>query len=146
MVHTSFTVKMDQFLKGVYELWILSYTLAKVTGIKKKLAKEFLQKEPSYTLHRNHRVYGNHYRKTKAFYPLHILQADLLTLDAIQRRHNKPYKYILLAISVFSRYAYAVPLQSKRGNEVAKALESIFEQDSYKKFKQTVEVNFLIPV
>ena len=37
---------------------------------------------PSYTLHRNHRVCGNHYRKTKALFPLRTLQADLLTLDA----------------------------------------------------------------
>ena len=120
-------------------------TLARVTRIKKKLANEYLQKESSYTLHRNHRTRGSHYLKTKAFYPRHILQADLLTLDAIQRRQNKPYKYILLAISVFSRYSYAVPLRSKRGNEVAKALEFIFEQDSYKKIQTDRRSEFFKP-
>ena len=87
---------MDQVLKGVYEnigepgSLSSPTTLAQVTGIKKKLAKEYLQKEPSYTLHRNHRTRGRDYRKTKAFYPLHILEADFLTLDKVQRRHNKP--------------------------------------------------------
>ena len=35
----------------------------------------------------------------------------------------------LLAISAFIRFAYAVPLRSKRVVEVARALESIFEKD-----------------
>jgi hypothetical protein len=139
-------------LKGAYEnigepgSLTSPTTLAQNTGIEKKLAKEYLQKESRYNFHQNHRTKGRDYRKPKAFYPWHIFQADPLTLDAIQRPHNKPFKYILLAISVFSWSAYAVPLQSKRGNEVAKALESIFEQDSYEKFKQTVEVNLLIPM
>ena len=74
-----------------------------------------------------------------------MLQADLLTLDPIQKRHNKPQKYILLAISVFSRYAYSVPFQSKRGNEVAKAVESIFGQDSYKKIQTDRGSEFINP-
>ena len=69
-------------------------------------------------------VRGSHFRKTKGFFSLQILRADLLDLDEIQRRHNAPFKYILLAISVFSRYAYVILLRSKRGDEVAKALEN----------------------
>ena len=73
------------------------------------------------------------------------MQADLLTLDEIQRRHNTPYKYILLAISVYSRYAYAIPLRSKRGVEVAQAIESILEQDSYKKIHTDRGSEFVNP-
>jgi len=62
-----------------------------------------------------------------------ILQAVQLPPDEFQRRHNNTYKYILLGNSVFSRYLYGVPLRSKRGDEVARALEFIFEQDSYRK-------------
>jgi hypothetical protein len=72
------------------------------------------------------------------------MQADLLTLDEIQRRPNTPYKYILLAISVYSRYIYVIPMRTKRGVEIAHAIESILKQDSYKKIKWTVVVNFLI--
>jgi hypothetical protein len=61
------------------------------------------------------------------------MQTDLLTLDEIQWRHNTPYKYILVAISVFSHFAYAIPLRSKRDVEVAQALESILEHDCYRK-------------
>ena len=57
------------------------------------------------------------------------MQVDLLTVDEIQRRQNTPYKYILLIISVFSRYAYFVLLRTKRVIEVAKAIENILDQD-----------------
>jgi len=73
--------------------------------------------------------------KLKPFFPLHIIQADLLTLDEIQRRQNTPYKYILLAISVFSHCAHAIPLRTKRGVEVAKDKESILRPDCYRKIK-----------
>ena len=91
---------MAQVLKRVYEnigeVGSLSSpsTLARVT--------ENFMSDPNYTLHRNRRFHGGNYRKTKAFSPLFILQADLSTLDEFQRRHNNPYKYTLLAIKVFS--------------------------------------------
>ena len=73
------------------------------------------------------------------------MQADLLTLDEIQRRHNTPYKYILVAISVLSRYAHAIPLRSKRVVEVAPALESILEQACYRKIQTDRGSKFVNP-
>ena len=142
---------MDEVLKGVYEnigeAGSLSSpkTLSKVSDATLKKAKEYLENEPSYTLHRNHRLRSKQYQQTKAFFPLHIMQMDLLTLDAVQRRHNTPYKYILVAISIFSRYAYAIPLRSKRGVEVARAIESILEQDSYRKIQSDRGSEFVNP-
>jgi len=46
-------------------------TLTRVALVEKKLTTEYLQIESSYTLHRKHKVYGNHYRKIKAFSPLY---------------------------------------------------------------------------
>ena len=107
--------------------------LSSVRKVEKKLATEYLQNELSYTLHQNQRYRGNHYRKIKAFYSLHILQTDLLTLGEIQRHYNSSYQYILIAISVFIGYAYAVTLRSKRGDDAARALESIFGEYFYRK-------------
>ena len=59
--------------------------------------------------------------------------------------HNNPYKYILLSISVTSRYAYCVPLRSKRGDEVTRALEYIFEKDSYRKIQTVQRSEFVNP-
>ena len=55
--------------------------------------------------HLNRRVHSSLYRKTKAFFPLNILQADLLTLDEVQIHQNSLYNNILLK----SHFAYAVP-------------------------------------
>ena len=75
---------------------------------------------------------------------MYILQADLWTLDDIQARHNSQYKNILLSISVFGSSAYVVPLRSQGSNEVARALESIFKQDPYRKIQTDREANLLV--
>ena len=38
---------------------------------------------------------------------------------------NKGYKYLMTVIDAFSKFAYAVPLKTKTGIEVARALEPI---------------------
>ena len=142
---------MDETLNRIYanvgEMGSLSApsTLAQVSNVQQSVAKEYLQNEPSYTLHRNRRLRTNQYRKTKAFYPLQIMQADLMTLDEWQRQNNKPYKYILFAISIFSRYSYAILLKSKRGEEIAIALETILHRDSYKKIQTDRGSEFVNP-
>ena len=42
---------------------------------------------------------------------------------------NDGYKYILTVIDLFSRYAWARPLKSKRGDEVAAAFRDIFNSE-----------------
>ena len=54
-------------------------------------------------------------------------QADLVVMEAYSKE-NKGYKYLLTAIDNFSKYAWTVPLKRKTGEEVAKALNSIFKQ------------------
>jgi hypothetical protein len=146
-----FTFKIVEALKHVYEsigeggsLSSLAI-ISQITGHEKKLAPKYLQNESSYTLLRNRRVCGRHYFKTKACFPLQILQVDLLTLDETRRRHNQSNKCILLVISVFSRDAYAILLRSKRGDKVARALEIILEQDSHKKIQRDRGSEFANP-
>ena len=74
------------------------------------------------------------------------MQADVSALDGIQWRYNKFCKYILLKISFFSRYVYAVPLQTKRSVKVTRALESVPNQYYYRKIKPIEVANFLILV
>ena len=44
-------------------------------------------------------------------------------------RFNKGYNYILTVIDVLSKYAWALPLKSKNGSDVAAALSKIFRED-----------------
>lgn len=52
------------------------------------------------------------------------IQADLVEMIPYAKE-NGGYVYILTAINIFSKKAYARPLKSKTGQEVEKALESI---------------------
>ena len=42
--------------------------------------------------------------------------------------HNSGYKYFVLFIHIFSRYVWTVRLKTKTGQEVVKALKSVFAQ------------------
>ena len=53
-----------------------------------------------------------------------LYQADLVEMipDA---KSNKEYKYMMTVINAFTKFAYAIPLKTKTGVEVAHALEPI---------------------
>ena len=46
--------------------------------------------------------------------------------------HNRPYRYILVVIDAFSRYAWTRALKTKTASESAKALESILDEMPHK--------------
>lgn len=54
------------------------------------------------------------------------LQADLVEMIP-HARQNRGMKYILTAINIFSKKAYARPLKRKTGEEVKNALESVLK-------------------
>lgn len=59
-----------------------------------------------------------------ALNPMDTLQIDLCFMEKFGRQ-NKGYNYILLAIDVFSRYAWGIPLKTKGINEVVEAFHKI---------------------
>jgi len=44
-------------------------------------------------------------------------------------RLNKGHKYVLTVIDVLSKYAWAVPLKSKSGNEISETIAKIIGDD-----------------
>jgi len=94
--------------------------------IKHKKVKEFLQNQPTYQLHKTS-VKKFPFRKTMASYVDQQWQADLVDMQAYQK-DNKGYRFILTVIDILSRYAWAKPLKSKRGDEVKDAFEDIFKE------------------
>lgn len=100
--------------------------LVKASGISKKKVKEWLKKQATYTLHRSARK-----RYPTRKYIVHKIdsqwQADLAEVQLIANKNNGN-RYILTVIDLFSRYAWARPLKSKRGQDVAEAFQSIFNE------------------
>lgn len=63
-----------------------------------------------------------------------LYQADLVEMIP-HSRLNKGYKYIMTMINCFSKMAFAVPLKSKTGVEVSRALEPILKKHKMKHFQ-----------
>ena len=98
--------------------------LAAAAKLPKRTVKEWLMKQPTYTLHRN----ASKRYPTRKYYVNTIddqWQMDLADMVQVQRQ-NHGYRYILTCIDILSRFAWARPLKSKSGKEVAAAIEDIF--------------------
>lgn len=52
-------------------------------------------------------------------------QADIADLSNL-KSYNSQFRYILCVIDIFSKYAWAIPLKQKRGEDIVKAFEKIF--------------------
>lgn len=78
-------------------------------------------------LHRNARK-----RFQRRHFQMHgvndTFQADLVEMIPYAKQ-NQNYKYILTVIDIFSKYAWAIPIKNKTGNEVTTAIKSIFKSD-----------------
>ena len=98
--------------------------LAAAAKLPTRLVKEWLLKQPTYTLHRS----ASKKYRTRKYYVNTIddqWQLDLADMVQVQNK-NRGYRYILTAIDILSRFAWARPLKSKSGKEVAAAIDDIF--------------------
>ena len=98
--------------------------LAAVSKVPIKRVKQWLMKQPTYTLHRR----ALKRFPTRKYYVSNIddqWQMDLADMVQVQSK-NQGYRYILTCIDILSRYAWARPLKSKGAKEVATAIADIF--------------------
>ena len=100
---------------------IVEKNVKNVLEHRKKLAKELFAR----------RTYKKdcYYNSIRAIYPLQQVQMDLTIMDKVHKKPgNKNYKYILLMIDVYSRFAWAVPLKHKNASDVLAAFKTCFEK------------------
>ncbi len=109
--------------------------LSEASGINSKKVKEWLKAQPTYSLHKMARK-----KYPTRQYVVHDIdeqwQADLAEV-ALIADENSGHRFILTVIDIFSRYAWARPLKSKRGSEVAAAFKDIFDEGRIPKRIQT---------
>lgn len=98
-------------------------------GVEKKIKKgdvlKFLQSQESYTLHKN----------VRKNFPRNVTYAD--TIDACwqcdladvssSKEDNDENLFILIAIDVFSRHAWTIPLKNKKAETVVAGFKTLFE-------------------
>jgi transposase InsO family protein len=88
-----------------------------------------LSKYRAYTLHRPARKRMSKYRPYRAAAYGYQLQADLNDMISLKDENNG-YQYILTVIDVFTRFAWALPLKTKSGEDVTEAFRLIFKDVS----------------
>ena len=58
-------------------------------------------------------------------------------------KQNKGFKYILTVIDIFSKYAWAIPIKRKTGEEITKAFEHIFKERRARKVHTDKGLEFI---
>lgn len=102
--------------------------LIKALGGPKKEAETWLQRQDAFALHAPwRRKESIKHLKTVATTADDYWQADVADMSRGAPRNDR-YRYILVVIDVFSKYAWAVPLKTKGAIEVTQAFEEIFKQ------------------
>ena len=100
--------------------------LQRKSGLPTGIVKKWLHEQDTYTLHKP--VQKNF--PTRRVWVSGIddqWQADLV--DMIKWKHlNKGYQHILTVIDCFSKYAWAIPIKNKSGDEIVLAFKKIFSE------------------
>ena len=99
--------------------------LAAAAKVSKRKTREWLKRQSTYTLHRR-ALKKYPYRKYYVNTIDDQWQMDLADMNQLQHKNNN-HRYILTCIDILSRYAWARPLKTKQGSEVATAIEDIFK-------------------
>ena len=121
---------MEQYLRDLYYNSDLAYSginklWRQVKEDRKKIKysdlKTWLEEQEVYTLHKP-AIKKFRYRKVIVCGLDDQWQADIVEMGP-----DSGFRYILTVIDVLSKYAWAIPLKSKRGSEMAEAFKSIFK-------------------
>lgn len=99
--------------------------LAKAASTSTHKAKEWLMTQDTYTLHKPVRFKFPR-RKILSYGIGELMQCDLVDMSKFSK-HNGGNKYLLTAIDVFSKLAYAIPLRDKKADTLVVALEKLLE-------------------
>ena len=119
----------DPSAPGSFQGPLKLYQSAKRNGeneLKHKAVAQYLQKENTYTLNRQVRSRYPQNRLVVEGYDSNW-DIDLAELSLLHKENNG-YKYVLLAIDVFSRYIWLRPLKTKYAKEIVNALKTVFKE------------------
>lgn len=100
--------------------------LHRKTGKSQKEVKEFLNQQDTYTLHKPAR---RKFIRERVY--VHDIdeqwQADLVEMIPYASE-NDQYKYLLTVVDCFSKYAWAIPIKNKTGDETLRAFQILFKE------------------
>ena len=121
-----FNSKNPGAFSGFQKLWKEIERNGKGTEFSKAGVKKWLNSQEAFTLHKPLRRKF----KRRMVYIESIdeqFEADLIVFDKYVSENNGN-KYIFVCIDGFSKYAWALPLKNKKGEEIKKCFEKIFQE------------------
>lgn len=102
------------------------YRQVKDLGYSREDIEDWLTSQDVYTVY--HKLTRN-FERPRVVVPIENYQWDLDTCNmTAYSPENKKFSYFLVAIDIFTRYAYTVPLLTLTSGEVIEALRGIFEK------------------
>lgn len=123
-----YTPKAPASFSNSLKLWhAIKKDPAKPKGLTMKVVKNWLKLQQTHKLHLT----------PKQHFPTeHIIcdyidqewQTDLIDMSNLANQ-NRPYKFVLVVIDVFSRYLWTRPLKTKRASEAAEKFQDIIDTD-----------------
>lgn len=94
--------------------------------IKRKDVQHYLSGHRTYTLTRPRRVHFKRVKTVAAGY-FSDVQIDLADFQALSR-HNKGFRYLLVAIDVLSKHVFVEPVRTKNAKDVTEAFEKMIRR------------------
>ena len=98
----------------------------KYPNLKRKMIKDWLEKQYTYTLHKNAR---KNFKRNRIYvsYVDENWEADICDMQEFAKENNG-FKYILTVIDVLSKYLFAKVLKTKSAPDVVSAFKTIFSE------------------
>jgi len=127
--------EINSLLKKLYYDPVTGYTgvdplvaataVAGKKKIKRQVVTEWLAKQEPYALHK---PVSEKFKRNKTLTKGidYIWQSDLIDIQPLARQ-NSGFRYMLVAIDTFSRYAWVEPLKRKTGLEVVRGFKQILK-------------------
>ena len=115
--------------------------LANNKSVDKKKFKQWALGEDTITLHQPSRKRFQR-RRVVVFEAGDLIQIDLMDFQSLSR-FNRGYNYVLAAIDVFSKFAFAIPIKRKTAKEVLRALKTIIGEMKPKKIQSDRGLEFM---
>lgn len=97
-----------------------------------KIVKDFLKNTEETQIYRKRPTKFYH---LKSYSPFERVQIDILDLINYIPKNNDGYRYLFLFIDVYTRYVFAIPIKTRKTDELYDALTSIIKQLKSEGFK-----------
>ena len=133
-----FNVKFPASFSGLNKF----YKEAKkvIPKLTRKDIRKWSQTSNTYTIHKSARKNFNRERIFTRGID-YLWEIDLVEVQFMQKE-NDGYRYLLMCIDTFSKYAWVRPLRNKTSSEVSKAFKSIIEDRKPKKVQYDQGMEF----